>query len=65
MENSKQCPRCAADRLRAWDELSDEEREVVRRLPASADYSPEKRKAMHRWCNRCWYEESVGSVNLA
>jgi hypothetical protein len=65
MESSKQCPRCAAERLRAWNELSDEEREVVRRLPASADYSFEERKAIHRWCNRCWYEESFGSANLA
>jgi hypothetical protein len=65
MESSKRCPRCAAERLRPWTELSDEEREVVRRLPASADYSLEERKRGHRWCNRCWYEESFGSASLA
>jgi hypothetical protein len=29
-------------------------------LPASADYSLEARKTRHRWCNRCWYEETSG-----
>lgn len=61
MESSKQCPRCGAERLRTWSELSDEEREVVRRLPASADYSLEERKARHRWCIRCWFETGGGS----
>ena len=65
MASNKQCPRCSSERLRSWSELSDEERELVRRLPASADYSLEERKARHRWCNRCWYEESFGPANLA
>jgi hypothetical protein len=42
--------------MKSWDELNDEEREVVKRLPASAEYSLEERKATHRWCTRCWYE---------
>jgi len=61
MESSKQCPRCAAERLRTWNELSDEEREVVRRLPESADYSLEERKAGRLWCIRCWFETRGGS----
>jgi hypothetical protein len=61
METNKQCPRCGTERLRAWSELSDEEREVVRRLPASADYSFDERKARHRWCTRCWHETTAGS----
>ena len=65
MESNRQCPRCAAEHLRSWSDLSDEERELVRRLPASADYSLEERKARHRWCIRCWYEASLGSANLA
>jgi len=44
--------------MRNWDELSDEEREAVKRLPASADYSEKERQAMHRWCVRCWHEET-------
>ncbi|HEY1403834.1 MAG TPA: hypothetical protein VGB05_06890 [Pyrinomonadaceae bacterium] len=59
-ENS--CPRCDAPRLRAWGELSEEEREVVRRLPASADFTLAERAARHRrWCVRCWHEETGGA----
>ena len=56
-ESGKQCPRCEAGRLSGWSELNDEEREVVKRLPASADDSIEERAARHRWCTRCWYED--------
>ncbi len=65
METGKRCPRCEAVRVRGWDELNDDEREVAKRLPASADYSLEDRKARHRWCTRCWYEETSGSPTLA
>lgn len=58
MEISNLCPRCGTGRLLAWSDLSEEEREVVRRLPASADYSLAERKARHRWCSSCWFEES-------
>jgi hypothetical protein len=51
------CPRCGVGHLLAWDQLGDEEREVVRRLPASADYSLAERRARHRWCTNCWHEE--------
>ena len=63
MESSNQCPRCGAGRLRGWSELSDEERQVVRRLPASAEYSLDERQATHRWCARCWYE-TTSSMSL-
>ncbi len=52
------CPRCGERRLLGWDELSEEEQKVARSLPASADYSPGERQAMHRWCTNCWYEET-------
>ena len=58
MESERQCRRCATGHLRGWGELNDEEREVVKRLPASADYSIEERAARHRWCTRCWYEDT-------
>ncbi|HJS23087.1 MAG TPA: hypothetical protein VJ751_01870 [Pyrinomonadaceae bacterium] len=45
--------------MKAWSELTDEEREVVKRLPAPADYSLEERQATHQWCTRCWYEKSA------
>jgi len=65
MGTSNQCLRCGAGRLREWNELSDEEREVVLRLPASADYSIELRQSTHRWCTRCWYEEGAGLTQNA
>lgn len=58
MESERQCRRCATGRLRGWSELNDEEREVATRLPASKDYSIEERVARHRWCPRCWYEDT-------
>jgi hypothetical protein len=42
--------------MKSWSELTDEEREAVKRLPLSASYSLEERQATHRWCTRCWYE---------
>jgi hypothetical protein len=59
------CPRCREGRLRAWYELSEEEREAARRLPASADFTPEERAARHLWCTRCWHEETSGGPHTA
>ncbi|HWF87604.1 MAG TPA: hypothetical protein VN659_02180 [Pyrinomonadaceae bacterium] len=56
MSVNEKCPNCDQPGLKTWTELNDEEREVVKRLPASADYSLEERKALHRWCTRCWHE---------
>ena len=36
--------------------LSDEEREIVKRLPQSTEYSEKERQTFHRWCARCWNE---------
>lgn len=55
---NSRCPRCGAERLRSWADLDDEQQEVVRRLPASANASVEERKARHRWCTQCWFEET-------
>jgi ribosomal protein S27AE len=62
-QNSNQCPRCAHAPLRAWNELTDEEREVVRRLPGATEASEADRKALHRWCPRCWYESGSAPLN--
>jgi hypothetical protein len=64
MSDKNQCPRCGG-RLSSWNELSEEEREVVKRLPASADYSLNQRQARHRWCTRCWYEDTGETPTLA
>jgi hypothetical protein len=57
---TERCPRCGEGRLRSWHELNEEDRMVVERLPASADYHSSAREATHRWCSRCWYEEVDG-----
>jgi len=65
MIDHKDCPRCGTGRLKPWSELTDEQREVVRRLPASADYSLDERQARHRWCTRCWYEDTGAEAIIA
>ena len=65
MNMSRRCPKCGEERLKTWDELKDDEREVVRRLPGSADYGIDERTSMHRWCARCWHEEIRGQEERA
>ncbi|HEX8475168.1 MAG TPA: hypothetical protein VF666_14155 [Pyrinomonadaceae bacterium] len=59
------CPRCHATHLRTWHDLDDDQREIVRRLPASADYTHQERIARHRFCTRCWHEETSGNPRHA
>ena len=59
------CPSCGESFLRAWYELREEEREAVKRLPASADFTLEERAARHRWCAWCWHEEVLGEPRSA
>ncbi len=59
------CPRCGGGPLKAWYELSDEEREAAARQPASADFTLQERAARHRFCTRCWHEETGGSPRTA
>jgi hypothetical protein len=43
--------------MKRWDELSDDERFVAERTTRVADTAPEQRKK-HRFCTRCWFEDS-------
>ena len=61
MISDKRCPRCGEEPLRTWEELSDDERQVVQRLPDSTFYDASERETLHRWCTRCWFESTVGS----
>jgi hypothetical protein len=54
------CPRCGGGPLKAWYELSEEEREVALRMPDSTDFTVDERAARHLFCTRCWYEERAG-----
>ena len=62
-ENENRCLRCDGF-TRTWKELTEEEREVVKRLPASAEYTPAERQTMHRWCTRCWNETVKNEPDL-
>ena len=62
MDTAKRCHKCHEGVMRNWDELSDEERELVKRLPGSADYKAAERESMHQWCNRCWHESRIGET---
>lgn len=59
---NNQCPRCYEGVLLRWAELSDEEKEIVKRLPPSVDYATPERESSHRWCTRCWHEITTGET---
>lgn len=63
-DSDSRCQRCGEGRLRSWAELGADERELVLRLPGSADYSRDERQSRHRWCTRCWFEESSDSPTI-
>jgi hypothetical protein len=54
--DEKICPKCHHPKMKAWEELSDEQKFLAERLPLSAEYSLEQRKK-HRFCERCWFED--------
>ena len=46
------CPRCGGARLRTWDELTDEQKFLVERLPASAEFTkPERKESPYMFVN--------------
>ncbi len=53
--SGKLCPRCGSARLKSWAELTDEEKMLSERLPASAERPLSERKK-HLFCTRCWFE---------
>jgi hypothetical protein len=50
------CPRCDAPKMRSWDQLSDQEKYLVERLPFFDD-TPFTQRKKHRYCTRCWFQE--------
>lgn len=52
------CPKCGYRELKAWDDLTEDEKIIAGRLPASAEFTLAERKK-HRFCTRCWSEELV------
>lgn len=67
MESSnleKGCPVCDYPVVKGWEELTDDQQFVAKRLPASADFTFEERKK-HRFCTRCWFEDTQRREKMA
>jgi len=62
--SEKTCPRCLSPKMKTWGELTDEEKRLAERLPMSAEYTIEER-IKHRFCTRCWFEETEPLVTKA
>lgn len=55
-DKSAICQRCGRRSMKSADELSDDEKMLVERLPGSAEFTAAERKK-HRFCTQCWFEE--------
>jgi hypothetical protein len=53
----KNCPKCHSPKMKTWNELNDEQKFLVERLPLNTEFSLEQRKK-HCFCERCWFEET-------
>ncbi len=52
----KICPRCGSPKMKDWEDLTDEQKFLIERLPLNTDFTPAERKK-HRFCERCFFEE--------
>ena len=59
----KMCPKCHSPKMKTWEELTDEQKFLVERLPLNTDYTLEQRKK-HRFCERCWFEEVQSNTEI-
>jgi hypothetical protein len=55
--HEKVCPKCDSPKLKSWAELTDKQKFLAERLPLNTDFTLEERKK-HRFCVRCWFEET-------
>lgn len=49
------CPRCGSPKMKSWDELTDDQKFLIEKMPLSADFTLEERKK-HHFCERCLFE---------
>lgn len=52
---SDKCPKCDYKKLKTWDELSEDEKIIIK--VKHSNYPLEQRKK-HRFCVRCGFEET-------
>ena len=50
--------------MKGWIDLTDDEKMLVQSLPMSAEFKLEERKK-HRFCTRCWFEETENTLTAA
>ncbi|CAN5690786.1 hypothetical protein BH20ACI4_BH20ACI4_23050 [soil metagenome] len=50
------CPKCGSPKIKRWDELTEDEKFMVERLPGAGEFSSEERRR-HRFCARCFFED--------
>lgn len=62
--NRETCPRCGNQKSKSWNELNEDEKILVEKLPAAADFTKQERRR-NRWCARCWHEFDVKSKATA
>jgi hypothetical protein len=55
LENNKICPRCRSGLLKHWKDLTSDEKFIIERLPAGAEFSAAERRT-HLFCLRCHFE---------
>jgi hypothetical protein len=44
--------------MRDWGELNAEQKLLVEKLPGNVDFNRAERRR-HRFCTRCWYEDTA------
>jgi hypothetical protein len=62
--NEKICPKCHLAKMKTWQELTADEKLLVKSLPGSAEFTLTERKK-HRFCTRCWFEEIENNIEQA
>lgn len=62
--SQKNCPRCGSPKMKQWDELNDEQKFLVEKLPLSGEFSAVERKK-HHFCARCLFEEVRSDLEKA
>ncbi|MBC7796440.1 MAG: hypothetical protein H7Z37_06185 [Pyrinomonadaceae bacterium] len=58
---SSVCQRCGYHKLKTWNELTDDEKILVEKLPFSASIDIDERRR-HLFCPRCFHESSARDV---
>ncbi|MGI8544904.1 MAG: hypothetical protein ACR2MD_15705 [Aridibacter sp.] len=52
--SAETCKNCGSIKFKTWEDLKDDEKYIVKRLPDNSEFTPEQTKK-HRFCRRCFY----------